>query len=188
MATIELCRPEQIYIITETVEHALGWGKITVNGINVGVDAYKAMRQVIQACIPQDYYVDGKRKDDMPTSWEYIKSYLGMAKIEGRDKPTTQVTPLLVYSGFQNLGEAVGYRRKIYTPQTFIFGVDPIPQIRLYGNPKIDFHSPGGQGNPTAVVIYDPRSKDKQLIQVPPGEQNKVIEILSKKVTNYKKH
>ena len=82
----------------------------------------------------------------------------------------------------------MGFGRNNYTPQTFILGVDHIPQIKLYGNSKIDFHAPVGQSNPTADALYDPRSKDKQLIQTPPSEQNKVVEMLRKKVINYKKH
>jgi len=188
MANIELCRPEPVYIITETVKHALGWGKVTVDGINVGVDAYKVTRQIVQACIAQDYYVDGQRHDGPPSTWEYLKYYLGLAKIEGRDKPKTQVNPLLVYSGFKNLGEALGIRRNIYTPQSYIYGTDPIPNVKLYGNAKINFYMPGGKGHPTAVVIYDPRSKDNKLIQVPPKDQNKVIDMLNNKVSKYQKH
>ena len=159
-----------------------------MNGVNVGVDAYKATRKIVQACIAQDYYVDGKKRDNQPTNWEYFKYYLGLTSIEGRDRPKGQVTPLLVYSGIQNLGEALGVRKNIYTAQAFIYGADPIPQIKLYGNPKIDFHVPGGRGDPTAIVVYDPRSKSNQIVQVPPADQNNVIDMLKTKVANYQKH
>lgn len=186
---IALCRPDSVYIITEKVYHnVLGWGKVTINGKNVGIDAHKVTRSVVQACIAQDYYVDGKRRDGMPTTWEYLKEQFGLTKIEGRDKPGYKVEPYTAYIGYKNLGEVFGQRKSLPSPSPYTYGTDPVPHVKLYGNSKINFHMPGGKGNPTAIIIYDPRNKVNPITQVPPIDHPKVVNMLKKRAKKYQPH
>ncbi len=183
MANIAFCRPESVYIITESVEDKGGLGPATLDVAKLtGV-----VRKVVQACIPQDYVVDGKVKTSQPTNWEYIKSLLGLAKIEGRDRQGANVTPLLVYSGFRNFGEVLGVveRREIYAPTVYHMGRDPIPHVKLYGNASINFYSSGGKASPSVVVIYDPNNKSNPITQVPPSDVNQVTNMLNQRVMRY---
>jgi hypothetical protein len=189
---IKLCRPDTVYIIIEKVyRNVLSWGKVTINGKNFGVDAHKVVRQVIQACVAQDYYVDGKRRNGMPSNWDYLKNALGLSKIEGRDKPDAEITPITVYTGWKNIGEA-GIGQIVSTGEINLpggplqFGNDPVPHIKLYGNGSINFHVPGGKGEPTAIVIYDPRNKTNPITQVPPAEHKNVINRLKTRAKKYR--
>ncbi len=184
MANIEFCRPESVYIITESVEDKGGLGIGTLDLAKLtGVT-----RKVVQACIPQDYVVDGKVKTGQPTNWEYIKSLLGLAKIEGRDKEGGVATPVLVYSGFRNFGEiilGVAERRAVWTPKVYHYGHDPVTNVKLYGNPDINFSSPGGKASPSVVVIYDANNKINPMTQVPPSDVSKLTDMLNQRVMRY---
>jgi hypothetical protein len=183
MANNALCRPESVYIITESVEDKGGLGPATMDVAKLtGV-----VRKVVQACIPQDYVVDGKVRSGQPTNWEYIKSLLGLAKIEGKDKQGGMVIPLLVYAGFRNFGEVQGVieRRAVWTPKVFQYGRDPVPAVKLYGNAGINFYSVGGKASPSVIVIYDPNNKNNPITQVPPSDVNQLARMLNQRVMSY---
>jgi hypothetical protein len=184
MANVAFCRPEPVYIITESVEDKGGLGPATLDVAKLtGV-----VRKVVQACIPQDYVVDGKVRRGEPTNWEYIKSLLGLAKIEGRDKEGGLAIPLLVYAGFRNFGEVLGVveRRAIWTPKIFHYGRDPVASVKLYGNPNINFYSVGGKASPSVIVIYDPNNKSNPITQVPPSDVNQLENMLNQRVMRYR--
>jgi hypothetical protein len=178
------CKYDPVYIITEEVHHAAGWGYVTVGGKNAGFDVLKVTRKIVQPCVEQEVYIDDEKK--MPTDWDYIKDFLGLAVIEYRGKPNAKINPVLVYSGFRNIGEVLGARKNIPTPQIFVYGTDPIPHIKLYGNKAIKFHTIGGQGSPKAVAIYDLRNKAAPLKQVELKDQQAMIDLLTARVELYR--
>jgi hypothetical protein len=191
MENAALCRPVPVYFIEEAVfPSPLGFGA----GRGTSVSHVTIGRKVAQMCIQQNFVVDGTPRNGAPTTFEYIKHYLGLSSIGGRDKPGTPALPVLVYAGWQHMVE-VGFtfgraklkgptRFDVPTPKLFFYGRDPIPHVKLYSAPNIYFYALGGQGAPTALAIYDPGSKEIQ--QVPPDEQKRLVEMLNAKVANYR--
>jgi len=190
MASVKMasCKPAPIYLITEKVYHLIGVGKVTVNGINVGIDAGKVYRQVHQACFPQDRYINGINVgDNAPSGWQYIKELFGAITIKRRIRPNAKIVPVMVYSGGTNLVSALGWKnKKLPIPELMKYGKDPTPKVKLFGNAKIKFHNPGGIGTPMAMIIYDPNNKKEPIYQVPAKDQKNVMRTFKIKAERFR--
>ena len=90
MVQTTICTPIPVYIITEKVYHKLGWGKITVNGVNVGADAYQVSRKIVNTCVVQDTFVDGKLVEGNLSPWQVIKYLLGVEEVTTKPRPKTK--------------------------------------------------------------------------------------------------
>jgi hypothetical protein len=58
----------------------------------------------------------------------------------------------------------------------FVYRTDPIPQVRLYGNPQAQFVMSGGKPPPIAVGLYH---QGRNKLELPsPVERDRVIKQL----------
>jgi len=183
MVQTTLCTPIPAYIIEEKVYHKLGWGKVAVNSKNVGVDAYQVTRKIVQTCLVQDIFIDGKPIRSSPTGWQLLKDFIGLEKIETKPRPNAKKILLLAYSGYENIFEAFGERADpVDMPGLFKYGKDPMPHVKLYGNENVTLYMSGGQGVPTAIAIYDAHNG---LRVIPRERQNQLLEELNASVANF---
>jgi hypothetical protein len=83
-----------------------------------------------------------------------------------RSTPSAENSLNLVFAGFYNLENFPFWPGSpslvIRRPETLFLakwyrtiGQDPIPLVQLYGNPMINFSTPGGTGDPTALAFYN---------------------------------
>lgn len=175
-----LCAPEPIYVIRETIHPGRGLPQLWNT---VGPELTKVQRTVWQVCALEEEFFDGERLDDSLSDFRRLWELL---------TPGTQITKrrtgrkelMAVYAGFRNilrvftelpgLPDAVTRERDLGTLRSpFIYGVDPIPQVRLYGNPSVMFTSAGGTSPPTALAVYYATSG--KLDVPPPGERERVL-------------
>ncbi|XXT23151.1 hypothetical protein WME94_16580 [Sorangium sp. So ce429] len=179
MTEITLCSPQPIYVIVEAVYPGRGIPQLWNT---VGPELTKVQRHVAQVCAVEDMFFDGERLDGFPGVFELLREYL---------TPGTQITTRrtgrrelsLVYAGFRNilraftelpgLPSAVTRERDLGTPpRPFVYGVDPIPHVHLYGNPRVIFTSPGGTSPPRAVAVYHATSG---RLEVPPHAEREAV-------------
>lgn len=165
---IQLCTPQASYIIVErvytvhtTYSPGWGWRKIT--------------RHVAQTCNVEDMLYNGQRVDGIPSPWQYLMDALGFGEITTR--PTGERNVVLVYAGFEDLIRPLPedlhipqlpefpfqeYRLPQVSP--FIYGTDPIPEVRLFNDPSVPFVAQGGNGAPTAMAIYHGDTGRRELV------------------------
>lgn len=173
---IQLCTPQTTYFIVERVytmytTHTPGpqWRKVT--------------RHVAQTCNVEDMYYDGQRVEGIPSTWQYLMDAIGLSEITTR--PTGQTNLVLVYAGFEDFVRPLPSDlhvpqlpefpfREYRLPQVspFVYGTDPLPNVRLANDPSISFVAPGGDGPPTAMAVYH---GDTQRLEPVPREQLEAV-------------
>ena len=175
MPDIGLCTPNGTYFIVERV--------YVVNTSHTpGPSARKVTRHVAQTCDRQHTLYNGEIVDGMPTPWQYLMDALGLATLSYR--PTGETSVVLMYAGFENLFRPLPAELKLgFVPDAlgflfeehsldgfgpFIYGEDPIPEVRLFGDPSVQFYSAGGNEPPTAMAIY--HGDTGRLEHVPPNQ------------------
>jgi hypothetical protein len=181
MVNIKHCTPQPTYIIIEQIHSK---GGIPQLGNAVGPSMLQVYRRVIQTCNTQDFLFEGKPINGMPSTWQYIQEFLKPGK-QITTRPTGKQKFYLAYAGFKNLltplpnigGLFPASWTKRYDlgtpPLAFVFGNDPIPQVRLYGNPRAQFIMSGGKPPPVAVGLYH---KSRNKLELPtPAERTRVI-------------
>ncbi len=180
---LQYCKPVATYVILEELHHALGWGKVTVNGRNVGVDLFKRVRTVMQTCNVHDLFYDDQKINGAPSGWQLLMDYLDIEKII--ERPTGETRLLLTYKEALNYGEVFGERAKLpkITSSLSRYGNDPIPDVNLYGNSNIEFSSIGGKTVLSAVATYDGTT----LSQVPRSRLKDTIKALTSKASSMPK-
>jgi len=117
----------------------------------------QVVRQVLLVCDVQELLLDN------PNLWQLFQDWIGWKKLPTR--LTGESGFVRQYTGFQNvvtplpkigglLPESWTSAHLTPTPTLFHYGQDPIPHIKLYGNPAVNFMMPGGKPPATAMAIY----------------------------------
>lgn len=184
MNNVRVCTPQPSYVVVEQIHPKPGLPAI---GNTIGPSMYQVFRRVLQVCAEQDVVFEGRRIAGSPSIWQYLHEVL---------RPGPQITTtangkqhfVLSYAGFRNLltplpevggllPEAWTKQYDLGTPSTpFKFGKDPIPLVRLHGDPRVRFVMPGGRPPATAVGIWH---SDSKRLDVPDyAERQSVIEKL----------
>lgn len=187
MNKFQVCEPNNTYIIVEQIHP-----KISLLGHNfIGkASFFQVYRRVIQVCeIQHEFKFDGRPiRGIQPSTLQILLDMLSR-RDRITSKPSGDKQLVLMYAGFKNtfqplpkassiLPEAWTRQYSLGTPPSpFIFGRDPVPNIRLYGDPGIPFVMPGGAPPASAIVIYD---KGKNLITKNQGQSE--IELMLKKL------
>ena len=174
---MKMCKPQPNYVIIEEIHSKAGLPSL---GNTIGPGLWQVMRRVLQVCDVQDLFFDGKRIKGMPSTWQYIQEFVRPGK-QITQRPTGKREMILTYAGFSNILQPLpkigNLLPKSWTKQynlgkpslsPFVYGRDPIPKVRLYGNAKAQFIMPGGKPPATAVGIYKGATNK---LEIPPLEQ-----------------
>ena len=175
-----LCTPNDTYVIVERVY-------VVFTTARIGPTMRKVVRHVARTCDVQDVYYDGQRLSSMPNGWQLLMDALRLATISTR--PTGEQRLMLAYAGFDNLvtplppdlqiphvPEAVFREHRLPNIGQMTYGRDPIPDVRLFGNPRVPFVSPGGDEPPMAMAVY--YGGQRRLEPVPRAEQTQLLQRL----------
>lgn len=170
-ASIEICTPQPNYVIVEQIHPKSGLPNF---GNTIGPSNLQVFRRVIQVCDSQDVFFEGKRLQGIPSTWQYIQEFLRPGK-QITTRPNGQKNFLLTYAGFENIITPLPKIGNLFPekwtkqynlgvpPSPFVYGKDPIPAIRLYGKPNVQFVMFGGKEPPIAVGIYKQSTKKLEL-------------------------
>jgi hypothetical protein len=181
VGALNLCTPQPNYVIVEQIHSKSGMPAI---GGVIGPQANQVYRRIFQVCDIQDMFFQGKRISGFPSTWQYIQEFIHKGK-QITTRPTGKKQLTIAYSGFKNLitplpkfrealPESLTKQYDLGTPASpFIYGKDPIPQIQLYGNSKVEFITFGGNTPPTAVGVY--KGAKGQLELPDPANRKKMI-------------
>lgn len=160
------CVPQPTYVVVEQIHSKAGL-PATVGG-TIGPGLYQVYRRVIQICDVQDVFFDGKRILISPGAWHNIQEFLRPGKQITR-QPTGEKQFVRVFAGFKNiltplpkignlLPDSWTKQYDLGTPPSpFVYGRDPIPTVKLYGNSRAKFVMIGGTPPPVAVGMYNQR-------------------------------
>ncbi|MEO1497700.1 MAG: hypothetical protein AAFV43_11180 [Planctomycetota bacterium] len=183
---MRMCTPQPNYVIVEEIHSKSGLPAV---GNTIGPGLWQVVRRVMQVCDEQDVFYEGNRvAGGVPSSWQYLKE-LVLPGQQITQRPNGKRNMILAYAGFSNivqplpkLGDLLpdSWTRQYDTGtprfSPFVYGSDPIPQVRLYGNPRAQFVMPGGKPPATAVGIY--RGASNQLELPPVAQREKLIKDL----------
>jgi hypothetical protein len=152
---VTLCSPQARFVIIEQVYSKSG---IPAFGNTIGPSLQQVFRRVIQVCGVQNAFFNGAPIAGMPSTWQLIQELvLPGTQITTRD--TGEQNLVLVYAGFRNIVTPLPTLKEhdLGGPPLglFTYGSDPLPNVHLYGNSKVQFVAVGGKGAPTAVATYD---------------------------------
>lgn len=162
MNNVQICTPQPSYVVIEQIHPKPG---LPAFGNTIGPSLFQVFRRVLQVCAEQDVYFEGRRLRGTPSTWQYLRDFL---------QPGPQITTarngkqrfILTYAGFTNLltplPDVGGLLPETWTKQydlgtplsPYRFGKDPIPRVRLHGNPRVQFVMPGGNPPATAVGVW----------------------------------
>ena len=164
------CSPQPIYLIAEMVAPKGGIPQI---GNTIGPELKQVQKTVLQVCAEEDILLNG----NPPSPFDLLKEYFLHSQQITR-RPTGKKELLLVYSGFTDrlvlfntppgLGPEALSRVRSFKPWSpFTYGVDPIPNINLFGSATVAFTSLGGDEAPRASAIY--HAATNRLQTLPPS-------------------
>jgi len=179
---ITICTPNDTYVIVEKIHSKEKW---SIPKTNIGPELIQVHRHILLVCDVQDIYRSGEKLPGMPNDWQLFQDLIGWNKLTTRPTGERQFT--LQYAGFQNvvvplpkigdlLPESWTSAHLTPTPTLFHYGRDPIPHIKLYGNPTVNFTMPGGQPPATAIAIY--RKATDRLEFPDPAQRERVLRSL----------
>lgn len=159
-----LCEPESTYVVVEQIHSKSGMPSVS----NLpGPSLQQVFRRVARVCSVQDTYYNGHRLDGNPSVWQFLKDFL----LPGQQITTRRAGEsrfYLAYAGFNNILQPLPWTEKydLGPPPVaaLSYGVDPIPDVRLYGHPQAQFVSLGGDSAPTAIGIY---RQEKRHLEFP---------------------
>ena len=169
---MDVCEKVPPYIIIEEVHTKVGWPSVANT---VGPSHLQILRTVLQFCEVQQYLFDGRPMSGAPTPMDYLKEFLTPGR-QITQRSTGEKHVLYRYRGFRNLVQLLPEIQDLLpealTKQydlgvnhsPFIFGKDPIPPIRLYGNSRAKFVLVGGKPPAQAIGVYDPSSKKLSML------------------------
>lgn len=169
---ITICKLKPTFIVIEQVHSKAGMPAL---GNTIGPSLQQVFRRVVQVCNVQDTYFRGQRLNAAPNIWQYVQEYLFPGQ-----QITTQATDekrfVLVYAGFKNILQPLPWTEKynLGPPpiKVFAYGVDPIPNVQLYGNPGVEFVSTAGTEAPTAVAVYH---QDRSALESPSARERDAV-------------
>ena len=184
---MKMCKPLANYVIIEEIHSKVGMPR--VGKTPIGPSLWQVMRRVLQVCDVQSLFFNGKRIKGVPSTWQYIQEFLRPGK-QITQRSTGKRSMILAYAGFSNIVQPLpkignvlpkSWTAKYNLGQSkswFIYGKDPIPKIRLYGNVKAEFIMPGGKPPATAVGIY--KGGTKKLVIPPLADRQRLIKSMVK--------
>jgi len=129
------CILNDTYVIIEQIH-----SKNVLPGLKCGIgpSMVQIVRQIIQNLI------GWRRLTTRPTGEsQFIRQYVGHQNV---------VTPLPKIGNL--LPEGWTSAHLTPTPTIYHYGHDPIPHVKLYSNPTVNFTMPGGKPPATAIAIY----------------------------------
>lgn len=151
-------KPAGLYILIEQLHAKSGMPSF---GNTIGPSMQQIYRQVYQLHSLHDTFIDGQRVTPATaTVWQQIKGALG---INITTAPNGKHATKLEYAGFTNeiqplpkMGDTLpqGLTRQYLfrTPSPYLFGTDPIPEVRLYRNPRSVFRQVNGGTSPSTAM------------------------------------
>lgn len=160
----QYCKPQPTFVIIEQIHAKAGLPSAASGTIGPGL--FQLYRRVIQVCDVQDMFFEGKRIFGVPSTWQYIQEFLRPGK-QITTHRTGEQQLHLAYAGFKNLLTPLPKIGSLLPdswtkqydlgmpPSVFIIGNDPIPTVKLYGNPRAKFVMVGGTPPPVAVGVYN---------------------------------
>nr|WP_319394727.1 hypothetical protein [uncultured Desulfobacter sp.] len=164
MTEPKLCTLQPTYVIIEQIHPKAGLPSAV--GGTIGPGLYQLYRRVIQVCDVHDIFFDGKHMSNPPGAWQYIQEFLMPGK-QITSHPTGEKQFVRVYAGFKNLLNPLPKVGSLFPdswtkqydlgapPSPFVYGNDPIPSVKLYGNPQAIFEMVGGAPPPVSVGVYN---------------------------------
>ncbi len=118
----------------------------------VGLD--KIERWVYEVREASDIYFLGDKMNRHPGLSEWlVEMILPGDQVETRG--TGKMGFVLMYYGYLNIANMPALKTEASMFWVSLYGSDPVPNKRLYGEPKAKFEVVGGKGDPTAVAYYD---------------------------------
>jgi len=170
------CTPNDTYVIIEEIH-----SKQVLPGLKLGIgpELVQVVRQILVVCDIEE------RLLNKPNIWQIFQDLIGWKRLATR--PTDESVFIRKYLGFQNvvtplpkignlLPESWTSAHLTPTPTLFHDGRDPIPHIKLYGNPTVNFTMPGGKPPASAVAIYH---KATGKLEFPdPAQQERILRSL----------
>lgn len=173
-----IVRETGIYFIKEQIYSK---GGLPTLANTIGPAAKQIYRMVLQLKTEQDVFYDNKKvnHDDLST-WQQLNVLFDRNIISQRDRKNGKVIVGLEYAGFDTyVTPFAGFEdtlpkalttdylyNKELLPAPFIYGKDPIPSVRLYNNPHVQFFmDQGGLGIPTALGKFDKNNRNLGIIK-----------------------
>jgi len=171
------CTPSDTYVIIEKI-----YSKSVLPGLKIGIgpELVQVARQVWRVCDIEE------RLLDKPNGWQIFQHWIGWKSLATR--LTGESDFIHIYTGFKNvvtplpkigglLPESWTSAHLTPTPTLFHYGRDPIPHIRLYGNPTVNFMMPGGKPPAAAIAIYH---RATHRLEFPdPAQQERILRSLA---------
>ena len=173
------CDPRDLYVLVEQIHPKAG---LPALGNTLGPSMFQVYRAIYNLCDLNEILFRGRRIDGHPSSWQRLQALVSPARTLST-APTGETRFRLVYAGFKNIGKPLpkvenmlpeAWTRKYdwWTPSVFHYGQDPIPWIRLYGNPMAHFVMPGGQAPASCIGLY---RRDSGHLSLPAYDERKKI-------------
>ena len=168
---VEYGTPTGMYVIVEQIYQKSGMPSI---GNTIGPALIQIYRTVLQIYNLSDTYMDGELVDaSNMTVWQMIKGSMGIGVATNLNGKSSIK---LEYSGFVNVIQPLPEIKAVVPKllsQTYIFkarspyiyGQDPLREIKLYKNPKVVFLQTGGGSSPaTAIAKYNGKSREVKIL------------------------
>jgi len=165
-----LCTPQPIYVIVESVSSKGGIPQI---GNTIGPELRQVQRYVAQLCAEEDMFYKGERVEGFPSTFQYLMEFVTPG-VQITTRPNGKRGFVLQYAGFRNhfrpftdlplLPESVTKERVWNTWSPFLYGTDPLPDVRLYGDRSVMFANFGGMDAPKAVAIYSQLTRRREVL------------------------
>lgn len=155
--------------------------------------AVQIQRYVYQLRKEQEVFWEGRKIDYTQLGiWEKFKILMGNDLVS-RDKQGGSTLYSLEFAGFETrvtpldgakapLPDFLGKSYKINVPTPYIYGQDPIPEMKLYGRKDVSFiMSNGGLSAPTAMAKYNKTTKNLIMIRTELEMKNLMLSLSSAK-------
>lgn len=168
MTKYSYCEQQPIYLVFEQIHAKAGMPLPSTAKGAVAPGLYQVFRRILQVCNEKGVYFDGKRISSA-NEWHYIQEFLRPGK-QITTRTTGEQNFELVYAGFKNYLTPLPKIGNLFPdawtkaydlgspPSIFSLGNDPIPSIKLYGNPLANFVMIGGAPPPAAIGLYNKKN------------------------------
>ncbi|WP_321963535.1 hypothetical protein [Paraburkholderia sp. J7] len=169
-ASIPYGTPTGLYLIIEAIIPKLGLPSFanTIDPSNKQI--YRVVLQIYQL---SDIDIDGKLVTDNMSLWDSAKGALGIGVTT---RPNGESKLVLDYAGYpkvlQTLPEighlvpsALTNEHASHAFSLYTLGVDPLPSVTLYANPRVVFLATnGGRSVPTAMAKYNSTTRELVML------------------------
>jgi len=173
MDELEVYGETGIFIIKEQIFNKGGLPSIG----HFSPSTIQIQRSIYQLRKEQEVFLEGKKVNyDQLGIWEKFKILMGNDLVS-RDKLGGKTLFSLEFAGFETritpldgakapLPDFLGKSYKVKMPTPYIYGKDPIPEVKLYGRTDISFiMSNGGRATPTAMAKYHKATKNLIMVR-----------------------